>query len=314
MTATWSSTICACCEGPSGIFCESWCCPFYQIALQHNYPSKDVCCTVLGLCCADGGFGCCSRCYHAGARGKAVAKFQIDEGCCCTHFIACYCYPCSIAQVHREYWMHGISLGGVCIADSPAPHVPAPPPQLMQHPQVMQQYAMPSPVMVNPQPQPIVALNPQLYVATYNQLLQRQQRGEALNAYEAQVFPQLQMYYLKGQTVQALQQRQQAGQLLSPLEQQDLNQTMQQLAAIQQQIPLQSQQLQPQPQPQMQQQQAWAVNPQVVVGVPQPAAPAADPSLGPVGYTTSPHSPGNNLPNNGAPPLPDDTKHPNEIV
>ncbi|CUG73306.1 Hypothetical protein, putative [Bodo saltans] len=239
MTDTWSSSLCACCEGPSGIFCDSWCFPCYQSALQHNYPSKDVCCTVLGLCCVDGGFGACSRCFHAGARAKAVARFQIDEGCCCTYFLSCYCYQCSIAQVHREYWMRGISLGGVCISDSPAPDsVQAP------SPQVMQQYAMPPPVMVNAQPQPIVALNPQLYIATYNQLLQRQQRGEVLSLYEAQVLPQLQMYHLKGQTVQALQQRQQAGELLSPAELQDLNQMMQQLAAIQQQIPLQPQQAQ----------------------------------------------------------------------
>jgi hypothetical protein len=160
----------------------------------------------------------------------------------------------------------------------------------------------------------VVMLNPSPYLAAFQQLQQRQQRGEMLTMYEQQMLLQLQQYAAIWQLVEPLHARQQQGQPLSGPELQHLQQLQLQLGTIQGAVPQHLLLFQPAQQPPPPS-AAWSSTPANAAPQSQPGGVAMTPTLG--------YPSGNNLPSvatptadcpTAAPAEPVETKHPNEIV
>ncbi|CUG73281.1 ama1 protein, putative [Bodo saltans] len=277
-STTYQTGLFECCGGPeeAGGDCmgdesslpsclEGWCCPWYQTVIQLNstaieprtdlISSRTVKVTLIDLMTC----GCFLRCLQARARTQLNKRYGITrepriDSCC----IGFWCVCCSVAQVHREMCCRHEFPGGSCIMGNtsyykdgfmlPTPSVahgvPLSPSSADSPRQNWRNPPLRSQQYVTPTPAGEMFVLNELYLATYHLLLLRQQNEVVLCTHETQMLPWLQMYYLKGQTVQGLQHRQEAGQPLSPQDLHDLQLTIEQLAVIEQHVALESQ---PQP-------------------------------------------------------------------
>ena len=105
--SNWSSGLCGCCgtNGNPGFFCLACCCGGIAqgIILEDLGIVSSCACPVLLYMLLEGVTSRFGLVFILTAlRVSLSKKLKRDEGPCCSFCVACCCYPCAAAQVHRD--------------------------------------------------------------------------------------------------------------------------------------------------------------------------------------------------------------------